>query len=269
MKMYGNVDIVSPTRFDENELQRCPSENSNIYLQEESLYEPIRSTDKTDPGHLWRLSSTGSSVEETGLHWGHSPPRQGCYQRSKFLFVLCSGCLLVILTLCVLGIILPKYSSMKTEIEFLKEEQKKLASLGSFHVYSESHDKCAEVRSSSSPHLFELTASECFLDSYSQFFRWLPRGRLMSTKEGLCVGVEKQRTNQPLRLYECDNERVLNWVCTNETLLGVKGENLFFNFGNNRERIIMLYWGTGIWSRWKARSPEGKLQNGTCVQCCA
>lgn len=91
----------------------------------------------------------------------------------------------------------------------------------------------------------------------------------MSTKKGLCVGVEKQRTNQPLRLYECDNERVLNWVCTNETLLGVEGQSLFFNFGNNREGIIMLYWGTGIWSRWKARSAEGKLQNGTCVQCCA
>ncbi|CAI9562346.1 unnamed protein product [Staurois parvus] len=105
-------------------------------------------------------------------------------------------------------------------MEFLKEEQKKLASLGSFLVYSEAHEKCAEVRSSSSPYLYELTASECSPESYTQFFRWLPRGRLMSTKEGLCVGAEKQRSYQPLRLYECDNERVLNWVCTNETLLG-------------------------------------------------
>lgn len=141
---------------------------------------------------------------------------------------------------------------------------------GSFLVYSESHNKCAEVRSSSSPLIFELTASTCSPDFYSQFFRWLPGGRLMSTKEGLCVGAEKLRSNQPLRLYECDNGRVLKWTCTNETLLSVEGESLYFNFGNNRERVVMLYWGNGLWSRWKAQSLEGKLQNGgACVHCCA
>ncbi|XP_072255830.1 macrophage mannose receptor 1-like isoform X2 [Pyxicephalus adspersus] len=194
----------------------------------------------------------------------------GCYQKSKVRIALCFAGLMLILTLCVLGIILPKYSYMKTEVEFLKGEQKKLASLGSFLVYSESHAKCAEVRSTSSLYQFELTASNCSPDSFSQFFRWLPRGRLMSTMVGLCVGAEKIRTNQPMRLFECNNERVINWVCTNETLLGVKGESLYFNFGNNRERIIMLYWGTGVWSRWKAQSLEGQVQDGgACVHCCA
>ncbi|KAM5171818.1 uncharacterized protein ACMZJ9_004591 [Mantella aurantiaca] len=268
--MYGNVDYIPPAHCEENSLKRIPSEHSDLYLQEESLYEPIRSTGKTNPEHLWRLSSTGSSVEQTGLHWDHGPLKQGCYGKSKVLIALCLGGLMLISTICVLGIILTKYSSLKTEIKFLTEEQKKLASRGSFLLYSESHDKCAEARLSSSRHLFEFTASSCSADSYSQLFRWLPRGRLMSTKEGLCVGAEKQSSNQPLRLYECDNERVFHWACTNKTLLGVDGENLYFNFGNNREKIIMLYWGTGIWSRWKARSLEGQLQNGgACVDCCA
>ncbi|KAM9313301.1 uncharacterized protein PAF06_011293 [Gastrophryne carolinensis] len=266
--MYGNVDYVPPVPIERNTLRRSPSEQSNIYLQEESIYEPIRSTGKTDPERLWRLSSTTSS-EDIRHHWSHAPPKQGFLQRHKFLIAVCFCSLMGILTLVLLGVLLPKNSSLKMEIYSLKEEQNKLAAFGSFLIYNEDQKKCVEVRSSPSSQWLELTASACSADSYSQFFRWLPRGRLMSTKEGLCVGVATQRTNLLLRLYQCDSDKVIHWVCTNHTLLGVEGEQLYFNFGNNREKVVMLYRGTGVWSRWRARSLEGKLQDGgACVQCC-
>ncbi|XP_063787739.1 macrophage mannose receptor 1-like [Pseudophryne corroboree] len=213
----------------------------------------------------------------------------GCNQRHRVLAAV-SG-LVLILILCILCYFISKYSAATMELASLREEQRnvthldtaermelaslrkeqrKLSFLGSFLIFNEEHKKCAEVRPSSTPP-FELTASGCSAVSYSQFFRWLPGGRLMSTKEGLCVGVEgKPQSQKPLRLFHCDDGKSLTWVCTNETLLGVKGENLYFNYGNNKYGIVMLYWGTGPWSRWRAQSTEGKLQDGgACAQSCA
>lgn len=137
-------------------------------------------------------------------------------------------------------------------------------STGSFLLYNEAHNKCAEVRSSSpSRDLFELTASVCSSGSQSQLFHWLPGGRLVSSGEGLCVGVEgRSQSQKPLRLYQCNTDKTLSWECYNKTLLGVKGDNIFFNFGNNPNYMVILYWGTGVWSRWRARNLDGMLLDG-------
>ncbi|XP_075063042.1 uncharacterized protein LOC142151372 isoform X2 [Mixophyes fleayi] len=268
--MYGNVDYVVPARHGELPLKRSPSEHSNIYLQEESIYEPVRGSEKLDSENRWRLSSTGSSVEETTLHWSREPPQRSCHQRRQVLIAVSAVFILVlILILSVFGYFMSKYSATKMEIASLREEQKNWTILGSFFIFNEEHKKCVEVCSSSSSYL-ELTASDCSPDSYAQFFRWLPGGRLMSTNEGKCVGVEgKPLSMKPLLLFQCDTEGALSWVCTNETLLGVKGESLYFNYGNSQRKRATLYGGTGTWSRWRAKSLEGKLQDGgACAQSC-
>ncbi|XP_044138935.1 uncharacterized protein LOC122929438 [Bufo gargarizans] len=273
--MYGNVDYVPPVQHGEGFLKRSPSEHSNLYLQEESIYEPVRGSEKPDSENFWRLSSAGSSVEDTTLQWNQDLPqrrktwissfqRHCCHQKHKLLISFFSCGLLLILSILILGYFMSKYYAMETELEMVKEQQRRYITKGSFLLYNEAHNKCAEVRSSSSSrNLFELTASVCSSLSYSQFFHWLPGGRLMSSEEGLCVGVEgKLQSQKPLRLYQCDTDNTLSWECNNDTTLGVKGENLFFNFGNNAKYLVMLYWGNGVWSRWRARNLDGKLLDG-------
>ncbi|KAM4037884.1 uncharacterized protein ACNLHF_016312 isoform 2-T2 [Anomaloglossus baeobatrachus] len=162
-----------------------------------------------------------------------------------------------------------KYYAMETELEKVKEQNKRHLTMGSFLLYNEAHNKCAEVHSPSAGRdPLELTASVCSSVSDSQLFHWLPGGRLMSLGEGLCVVVEgKPQSQMPLRLSQCNADNTLSWECYNNTLLGVKGENLFFNYGNNPKNIIMLFSGYGIWSRWRARNLDGNvLDGGACAQ---
>ncbi|KAG8574383.1 hypothetical protein GDO81_009155 [Engystomops pustulosus] len=192
----------------------------------------------------------------------------GCYQKHRLCIAVLCCSLLMIVSFLILGYFMSKYYALETELEKVKEQQRRYITMGSFHLYNEAHNKCAEVRSSpTSSNVLELTASGCSSDSYSQLFLWLPGGRLMSSEEGLCVGVDgRLQSQKPLRLYECDTDKILSWECYNETLLGVRGENLFFNFGNNPKYLVMLYWGNGVWSRWRARSLDGKiLDGGACA----
>ncbi|XP_069618278.1 uncharacterized protein [Ranitomeya imitator] len=277
--MYGNVDYVPPAQHGDVFLKRSPSEHSDIYLQEESIYEPVPRSEKPDSENLWRLSSTGSSVEDTTLQWNPVPPKRSkawipsyqshcCYQKSRLLVAASSCGLLLLLSIFILGYFMTKYYAMETELEKVKEQHRRHLMMGSFLLYNEAHNKCAEVRSPSTRReTFELTASVCSSLSNSQLFHWLPGGRLMSSEEGLCVGVEgKPQSQKPLRLYQCDFNKTLSWDCYNDTLLGVKRENLFFNFGNNQKHVVMLYWGSGVWSRWRARDLDGTiLDGGACA----
>ncbi|CAJ0922281.1 unnamed protein product [Ranitomeya imitator] len=192
----------------------------------------------------------------------------GCYQKSRLLVAASSCGLLLLLSIFILGYFMTKYYAMETELEKVKEQHRRHLMMGSFLLYNEAHNKCAEVRSPSTRReTFELTASVCSSLSNSQLFHWLPGGRLMSSEEGLCVGVEgKPQSQKPLRLYQCDFNKTLSWDCYNDTLLGVKRENLFFNFGNNQKHVVMLYWGSGVWSRWRARDLDGTiLDGGACA----
>ncbi|XP_073445062.1 uncharacterized protein [Dendrobates tinctorius] len=266
--MYGNVDYVPPAQHGDVFLKRSPSEHSDIYLQEESIYEPVPRREKPDSENLWRLSSTGSSVEDTTLQWNPDPPKRSCYQKSRLLVAASTCGLLLLLSIFILSYFMTKYYAMGTELEKVKEQHRRHITMGSFLLYNEAHNKCAEVRSlSDRREPFELTASVCSSFSNSQLFHWLPGGRLMSSEEGLCVGVEgKPQSQKPLRLYQCDVNKTLSWDCYNDTLLGVKRENLFFNFGNNQKHVVMLYWGSGIWSRWRARNLDGTvLDGGACA----
>uniref|UniRef100_A0A8B9EC39 Macrophage mannose receptor 1 n=1 Tax=Anser cygnoides TaxID=8845 RepID=A0A8B9EC39_ANSCY len=111
----------------------------------------------------------------------------------------------------------------------------------------EDHKRCVLAQSSNS-----VTTAPCVQESESQKFRWVSDHQLMSVAFKLCLGVPSKKDWVPITLYPCDKASELQrWECRNETLFAIQGEDLFFNYGNRQERNIMLYKGSGLWSRWK------------------
>ncbi|KAG6934301.1 mannose receptor, C type 1, partial [Chelydra serpentina] len=116
-----------------------------------------------------------------------------------------------------------------------------------FLIYNEDHKRCVQVLSSSS-----VTTANCDQDNESQKFRWVSEHQLMSVALKLCIGVPSKKDWVPITLYPCDKASELQkWECRNETLFAIQGEDLFFNYGNKQEKNIMLYKGSGVWSKWK------------------
>ncbi|OCT90317.1 macrophage mannose receptor 1 isoform X3 [Xenopus laevis] len=263
--MYGNVEYVCPERSPAPPLPQISySEDSDIYLQEDSIYEPVRDKEKGDKKRNWLRSAKFRCKEQDTKTW-----TSGQYRR-KIRFAALSIGLVLIVSLILLAGAFAKYSAMVMEMEALKEEKQKALATGSFLIYNEAHNRCAEVRNSSSSMVLELTASSCTPTSLSQLFRWLPGARILNVAVELCVGVRgKIQSNIVLRLVPCETPQAKSWVCTNETLFGLKGERLYFNYGNNLSGVVMLFDGNGVWSRWKAHGLDGTLQNeGVCAQMC-
>lgn len=133
-----------------------------------------------------------------------------------------------------------------------------------FLIYNEDHKRCVLAQSSNS-----VTTAPCVQENESQKFRWVSDHQLMSIAFKLCLGVPSKKDWVPITLYPCDKASELQrWECRNETLFAIQGEDLFFNYGNRQERNIMLYKGSGLWSRWKvygttddlcSRGYEGKV----------
>ncbi|XP_050795449.1 macrophage mannose receptor 1-like [Gopherus flavomarginatus] len=116
-----------------------------------------------------------------------------------------------------------------------------------FLIYNGDHKRCVEVQSSSS-----VTTANCNQDNESQKFRWVSDHQLMSVSLKLCLGVPSKKDWVPITLYPCDKTSELQkWECRNETLFAIQGKDLFFNYGNKQEKNLMLYWGSGGWSRWR------------------
>ncbi|KAM9024791.1 macrophage mannose receptor 1-like isoform 1-T1 [Ara ararauna] len=116
-----------------------------------------------------------------------------------------------------------------------------------FLIYNEDHKRCVLALSSNS-----VTTAPCVQENESQKFRWVSDHQLMSVAFKLCLGVPSKTDWVPITLYPCDKaSKLQRWECRNETLFAIQGEDLFFNYGNRQERNIMLYKGSGLWSRWK------------------
>ncbi|XP_002918683.1 macrophage mannose receptor 1 [Ailuropoda melanoleuca] len=116
-----------------------------------------------------------------------------------------------------------------------------------FLIYNEDHKRCVEALSPSA-----VQTAVCNQDNEAQKFRWVSESRIMSVAFKLCLGVPSKTDWVAVTLYACDpKSEFQKWECKNDTLLGIKGEDLFFNYGNKQEKNIMLYKGSGLWSRWK------------------
>ncbi|KAM4606060.1 macrophage mannose receptor 1 [Polymixia lowei] len=125
----------------------------------------------------------------------------------------------------------------------------------SFLIYNENHNKCIRVVSATS-----LTVANCDPKAKEQQFRWASESRLLSLSLKLCLGATEIKDWVKVLLYPCDETSELqHWQCKNETLFGLKGRDLHLNWGNRNEKNIMIYQGSGLWSRWRIYGTQGDL----------
>ncbi|XP_070783907.1 macrophage mannose receptor 1 [Enoplosus armatus] len=126
---------------------------------------------------------------------------------------------------------------------------------GSFLIFNENHNKCIRVESATS-----LTVAPCNPHAKDQQFRWASESRVLSLSLKLCLGATEIKDWVKVVLFECDeNSDLQHWECKNETLFGLKEQDLHLNWGNRNERSIMIYKGSGLWSRWRIFGTRGDL----------
>eukprot|EP00066_Takifugu_rubripes_P017013 XP_011606279.1 PREDICTED: macrophage mannose receptor 1 [Takifugu rubripes] len=126
---------------------------------------------------------------------------------------------------------------------------------GSFLIFNENHKKCIKVESPTS-----ITVAQCDPHAKDQQFRWASEYRVLSLKLQLCLGAESIKDWVKVILFECDESSQLqHWECKNDTLFGLKENDLHLNWGNFNERNIMIYKGSGLWSRWRIYGTQNDL----------
>ncbi|KAI4806365.1 hypothetical protein KUCAC02_017193 [Chaenocephalus aceratus] len=126
---------------------------------------------------------------------------------------------------------------------------------GTFLIFNENHNKCIKVESATS-----LTVARCDPHAKEQQFRWASESRVLSLSQKLCMGATDIKDWVKVLLFECDESNKLqHWQCKNETLFGLRNEDLHLNWGNHNERSIMIYKGPGLWSRWRIYGTQGDL----------
>ncbi|XP_074478489.1 macrophage mannose receptor 1 [Sebastes fasciatus] len=126
---------------------------------------------------------------------------------------------------------------------------------GSFLIFNEDHNKCIRVESATS-----MTVAPCNPHAKEQQFRWASESRILSLSLKLCLGATEIKDWVKVLLFECDESSDLqHWQCKNETLFGLKDQDLHLNWGNFHERNIMIYKGSGSWSRWRIFGTRGDL----------
>uniref|UniRef100_F6Y2F6 Macrophage mannose receptor 1 n=1 Tax=Monodelphis domestica TaxID=13616 RepID=F6Y2F6_MONDO len=124
-----------------------------------------------------------------------------------------------------------------------------------FLIYNEDHKRCVNVINANS-----VQTAPCNSESEAQKFRWVSNSQLMSVSLKLCLGVTSKIDWVPITLFPCDSQSDLQkWECKNDTLFGIVGEDLYFNYGNKQEKSVMLYKGSGLWSRWKIHGTSDNL----------
>ncbi|XP_062839902.1 macrophage mannose receptor 1 [Anolis carolinensis] len=130
-----------------------------------------------------------------------------------------------------------------------------LVDTSKFLIYNQDHKVCVNALSSS-----YVTTDTCNHENEGQIFRWISSHQLMSISLKLCLGVSSKVDWTPVTLYPCDTDSSLQkWECRNDTLFAIQGADLFFNYGNKNEKRIMLYKGSGLWSRWKVYGTQDDL----------
>ncbi|XP_013914962.1 PREDICTED: macrophage mannose receptor 1-like [Thamnophis sirtalis] len=130
-----------------------------------------------------------------------------------------------------------------------------LVDTSKFLIYNEDHKVCVYVQSAT-----YVTTAACNYETEAQKFRWISRYQLMSISKKLCLGVSSKIDWTPVELYPCDTTSSLQkWECKNDTLFAIHNASLHFNYGNKNEKRIMLYKGSGTWSRWKVHGTKDDL----------
>uniref|UniRef100_A0A672G4Y9 Mannose receptor C-type 1 n=1 Tax=Salarias fasciatus TaxID=181472 RepID=A0A672G4Y9_SALFA len=93
---------------------------------------------------------------------------------------------------------------------------------GTFLIFNVDHNKCVRVEGPTS-----LTAGPCNPRAKDQQFRWASESRILSISHKLCLGATEIKNWVKVALFECDENNILqHWQCKNDTLFGLKDEDL-------------------------------------------
>ncbi|XP_075758237.1 macrophage mannose receptor 1-like [Pelodiscus sinensis] len=246
---YSNVDIVEPGLEGLWDFEaRGKAASSDEHAEEESQYEAV---DLAIGGRRRQLAQAPVWKWRRGQWWSLA--------RATVLGVS------VVLNLLLLTLGIVQYMEMARTLERMQVENQLLRHVasGSFLIYSESHRLCVNVTASGS-----VTAAPCIPDAPSQHFQWLSRGQLLNVASQQCVAVPKQLSRVAVRLEPCEAHKELqHWECRANGLLALARENLYFNYGNSPNHVVMLYTGDGPWSRWVVYGSREDLCSRFCHVC--
>ncbi|CAM4659609.1 unnamed protein product [Lepidochelys olivacea] len=250
---YSNVDLVEPGQEDPwGSEPRAKAAVSDVYTEEESPYEAV------DP-------AVGARRRQMEQQDARAPEWE--WRRGQRWILACTTVLgvSVLLNLLLLTLGVVRYMDMASALERMQVENQLLRDVasGSFLIYSESHQLCVDVTAGGS-----LTAMPCTPGALSQHFQWLSQGQLLSVAHQQCVAVPKRLSRVAVRLEPCKAHRELqHWECRANGLLALARENLYFNYGNNQNHVVMLYSGVGPWSRWVIYGSHEDLCSCSCHVC--
>ncbi|CAB3980198.1 macrophage mannose receptor 1-like [Paramuricea clavata] len=118
--------------------------------------------------------------------------------------------------------------------------------LPGFQIYSADHDKCISVSN------IDVIAMSCDFDDVNQWWTWTNENQLKNQNLNKCLDVNGNIKDWArLHISVCDHLSLGQlWSCHHD-LVHVIGTDLNMNYGNKAEPHIVLYSGTGQWSRWK------------------
>ncbi|XP_065715355.1 macrophage mannose receptor 1-like isoform X1 [Patagioenas fasciata] len=190
--------------------------------------------------------------------------------------VRCSRSWLLLVTLVALGVSvllnvtvlvggLRHVAALTAALEAEKAKEPPSAASSSFQLYNEAQSVCVEASGQL------LTASPCRPQAPSQRFRWLPGGRLQSWGTQRCVTATRSQNLALVRLEPCRDPAapLQRWECRAGGLLALAGNELFFNYGNNRQSVVMLYAGDREWSRWVVHGTKDDVCSRACCPPCS
>ncbi|XDV49522.1 hypothetical protein PO909_018756 [Leuciscus waleckii] len=127
-------------------------------------------------------------------------------------------------------------------------------STSSFLIYNKAHNKCVYAVSAT-----VVLTEACNASFTAQHFQWISSSQIISLAFSLCLGAEKIEDRSKVILLPCNESNPRQtWECNDETLFGLKGYPLHLNYRND-EQNVMLFTGTGVWSRWRIFGTDGNL----------
>ncbi|XP_025001546.3 macrophage mannose receptor 1-like isoform X2 [Gallus gallus] len=248
--MYGNIESGQPGQ--EWGTGACGDKAcSELYPMEENLYEPL-DPPITAPS---RKHSPDPPV---------SPARQSCPQDRLLLVGAVALGVSVLLNVFLLSLGTRQISALTAALEEAEKPQPNSNMTSrSFLLYNRAHNMCVEARGQ------QLTAAPCRPEAAAQRFQWLPGKRLWNAERRRCVTAAAGRNLSVVELRPCREDGGLQrWECGDGGLLALAGMRLYFNYGNNALRTVMLYVGDREWSRWVVHGSNDDLCTRSCCPIC-
>ncbi|XP_042658741.1 uncharacterized protein LOC116959822 [Tyto alba] len=285
--MYGNVESSRTERgqmwvLGPGDGEAC----SDLYPPEENPYEPLdpplaapSQKDLPDPPSTTRATAGAPGQSPAAVTAGapqlcpkrgpvlphRPPPASGCCSREKLVLVgtVALG-VSVLMNILFLAIGSRRIAALTETLEAEKMKQLPNVASRSFLLYNEDHRKCVEA---SGQH---LVATPCRPEAAAQRFQWFHGDRLRAGESQRCLTATRGQNLALVRLEPCrDDGELQRWECHHGGLLALAGYQLYFNYGNNLQRTVMLYTGDREWSRWVVHGSKDDVCSLSCCPPCS